>query len=101
MKELGLPANRVLYYRDTPYAVREPKAWPDAAVPQGLRPLAVDITEHLAKKVEGCVRYDTQLAFQFGGVDGLARTLTAFHRMEAQERGQAGAAEVFLADGVS
>ncbi|NOK37268.1 PIG-L family deacetylase [Corallococcus exercitus] len=101
VKALGLPADRVLYYRDTPYAVRQPKACPDAAVPQGLRPLAVDITEHLAKKVEGCVRYGTQLAFQFGGVDGLARTLTAFHRMEAQARGQQGAAEVFLAEGVS
>ncbi|RKH87917.1 PIG-L family deacetylase [Corallococcus sp. AB045] len=97
-KGLGIPTNRILYYRDTPYAVRQPKAHPDAAVPQGLRPLAVDITEHLPKKVEGCVRYGTQLGFQFGGVDGLARTLTAFHRMEAQARGQPGAAEVFLAE---
>ncbi|RKH57053.1 PIG-L deacetylase family protein [Corallococcus aberystwythensis] len=98
VKGLGIPENQVLYYRDTPYAVRQPKAHPDSAVPQGLRPLAVDITEHLPKKVEGCVRYGTQLAFQFGGVDGLTRTLTAFHRREAQTRGQPGAAEVFLTE---
>lgn len=101
VKGLGIPANRVFYYRDTPYAVRQPKAHPDAAVPQGLRPLAVDITEHLPKKVEGCIRYGTQLGFQFGGVDSLARTLTAFHRLEAQTWGQPGAAEVFLSQGVS
>ncbi|MBN8229965.1 PIG-L family deacetylase [Corallococcus macrosporus] len=101
VKGLGLRASQLFYYRDTPYAVREPGATPDAAVPPSLRPVAVDITEHLTKKVEGCVRYGTQLGFQFGGVDNLARTLTAFHRQEAQARGQPGAAEVFLADGVS
>lgn len=93
---LGIPGNRIRYYRDTPYAVRQPEAKPDEALPTGLRPLAVDITEHLAKKLEGCACYGSQLGFQFGGVEGLERMLTAFHHQEARAQGRTGAAEVFL-----
>jgi LmbE family N-acetylglucosaminyl deacetylase len=96
VKGLGIPANRVLYYRDTPYALRQPEAPPDAAVPPGLKPLAMDITEHLARKVEGCACYGTQLGFQFGGKQGVSPALTVFHQAEAKAHGQQGAAEVFL-----
>jgi LmbE family N-acetylglucosaminyl deacetylase len=96
VKGLGIPMNRVLYYRDTPYALRQPEATPDAAVPAGLKPLAVDITEHLTRKVEGCACYGTQLGFQFGGQEGVSPALTAFHQAEAKRHGQPGAAEVFL-----
>ncbi|MFY2559993.1 PIG-L deacetylase family protein [Corallococcus terminator] len=98
---LGLPSNRVWYYRDTPYAARQPDAKPDAALPRELRPLAVDITEHLTRKVEGCLCYGTQLGFQFGGEEGVARMLNAFHHREAEAHGRTGAAEVFLTEGVS
>ncbi|RKH10540.1 PIG-L family deacetylase [Corallococcus sp. CA047B] len=93
---LGIPGNRILYYRDTPYAVRQPDALPDATLPQGLQPLAVDITKHLSRKLEGCACYSSQLGFQFGGEEGLAPTLTAFHQREARAWGLTGAAEVFL-----
>lgn len=93
---LGIPGDRIFYYRDTPYAVRQPEAKPDGALPQDLRPLAVDITEHLAKKLEGCACYGSQLGFQFGGVEGLMPMLTAFHQREARAQGRTGAAEVFL-----
>lgn len=100
-RRLGIPSNRVLYYRDTPYAVRQPDAKPDASVPPGLRALAVDITEHLERKVEGCACYGTQLGFQFGGEEGIAPMLKAFHQREAEAHGRTGAAEVFLTEAVS
>ncbi|MCP3063661.1 PIG-L family deacetylase [Myxococcus sp. K38C18041901] len=96
VRGLGIPSNRVWYYRDTPYAVRQPDAKPDPALPRKLRPQPVDITAHLARKVEGCLCYGTQLGFQFGGEAGVARMLEAFHHQEAQTHGCSGAAEVFL-----
>ncbi|WP_426747511.1 PIG-L family deacetylase [Myxococcus faecalis] len=93
---LGIPSHRVWYYRDTPYAVRQPGAKPDPALPREPRPLAVDITAHLTTKVEGCLCYGTQLGFQFGGAEGVGPMLEAFHRREAEAHGRSGAAEVFL-----
>ncbi|ATB28592.1 PIG-L deacetylase family protein [Melittangium boletus] len=98
---LGIEPSRMLWYRDTPYAVREPHAQPDFAVPRNVRPLAVDVTAELSLKVAGCNRYRTQVDFQFGGPRAVALTLDAFHRREAHAHGRTGCAEVFLADGLA
>ena len=89
-------AGKVCWYRDTPYAIREP-----GARPAGLLDTA-DLTqrrvvlpeETLARKVTACCRYASQIGFQFGGPDGVRAKLTEFHRAEA---GGNGYAETFLA----
>ena len=90
------PAGRnVCWYRDAPYAIREPAALPSSLLDvarltrRGV-PLPDDV---LARKVAGCCRYTSQLGFQFGGTVGVREKLTAFHRAEA---GGSGSAENFL-----
>lgn len=97
MPGLGAWEDRTLWYRDTPYAVRQPEAQPDPALPENLRPLAVDVTAELPRKVAGCLCYRSQLGFQFGGAPAVEPTLNAFHRREAVAHGRTGRAEVFLA----
>jgi hypothetical protein len=84
-------------YRDTPYAVRQPEARPDPALPADLRPWVVDVSAELPRKVAGCTCYRTQVGFQFGGERAVGPTLTAFHQREAAAHGRTGHAEVFLA----
>ena len=86
---------KVCWYRDTPYAIREPDARPsslfDAA---GLTQRRVTLPEDvLARKIAGCCRYASQIGFQFGGAEGVREKLTDFHRAEA---GGDGYAENFL-----
>jgi LmbE family N-acetylglucosaminyl deacetylase len=96
LPELGVEGARTLWYRDTPYAVRQPDARPDATLPGNLTPLAVEVTEHLPRKVAGCNCYRTQVGFQFGGERAVETTLNGFHEREAWSQGRAGRAEVFL-----
>ncbi|QRN93622.1 PIG-L family deacetylase [Archangium violaceum] len=97
MPSLGAWDSRTLWYRDTPYAVRQPGARPDPALPADLRPLVVDVSAELPRKVTGCTCYRTQVGFQFGGAQAVGLTLTAFHQREAAAHGRTGHAEVFLA----
>ena len=93
-------ARRVCWYRDTPYAIREPGARPaDALADAGLAvrrwPLSADL---LARKIAGCTLYVSQIPFQFGGADGTREKLHAFHRQEAGGSPESGEyAETFLA----
>ncbi|MDC0714956.1 PIG-L family deacetylase [Stigmatella sp. ncwal1] len=97
LPSLNVQVSQVLWYRDTPYAVRQPSAKPDLSLPDGLRPLAVNVTAELPRKVAGCVCYRSQLPFQFGGEEAVAPLLESFHQLEAEAHGQPGHAEVFLA----
>ncbi|MET0404061.1 MAG: PIG-L family deacetylase [Cystobacter sp.] len=97
LPELGVERARTLWYRDTPYAVRQPDARPDASLPGELTPLAVEMAEHLPRKVSGCHCYRTQVDFQFGGARAVENTLNTFHEREARSQGRSGRAEVFLA----
>ncbi len=73
------------WYRDTPYALRQPGATPAPELPAGLREVAVDVSgEPLARKVAACRAYATQLGFQFGGAEAVEPELGAFHRAEAR-----------------
>ncbi|WP_225412089.1 PIG-L deacetylase family protein [Stigmatella hybrida] len=97
LPSLNIQVSQILWYRDTPYAVRQPQAKPDYSLPDGLRPLALNVTAELSRKVSGCVCYRSQIPFQFGGEAEVAPTLETFHQQEAADYGQAGHAEVFLA----
>jgi LmbE family N-acetylglucosaminyl deacetylase len=97
MTSLGAWPHRTLWYRDTPYAVRQPGARPDPALPGDLRPLAVNVTAELPRKVAGCTCYRSQVGFQFGGAQAVGPTLDTFHQREAAAHGRTGHAEVFLA----
>ena len=94
-----LPAERVVWYQDTPYAIREPDARPapplvGAGLPTAGLPLSAD---DLAHKIAGCALYASQVGFQFGGTDGLETKLTAFHQQESGGNAPPGFAERFLA----
>ncbi|MBX9625393.1 MAG: PIG-L family deacetylase [Gemmataceae bacterium] len=65
------------WYRDTPYAIRDPAADPAAGVPTGPE-FAVPVGAHLAAKLEACAAYRTQLGFQFGGESAMRDRLSAF-----------------------
>ncbi len=86
-------AERTVWYRDTPYAFREPDARPSPLLPTGLQEQALDITDFLERKIAGCCAYASQIGFQFGGPDEVRRKLTDFHRQEAAQSGLAGHAE--------
>ena len=80
------PAERVVWYRDTPYAIREPDARPCGILrmEEDLFARRVSLPpEVLERKVAGCSLYASQIGFQFGGPDGVREKLTTFHRREA------------------
>ena len=90
-------ADRTLWYRDTPYAIRQPEARPSDLLPAHLEERAVEIGKYLPGKIEGACAYRTQIGFQFGGPDEVARKLSEFHAREAERAGISGLAERFLA----
>lgn len=94
----------VAWWRDTPYAMRQPDAAPAGDLPAGLLPLAIPLAEaHLAAKLDACAAYATQLPYQFArDADGdpadlVRQRMAAFAREEGR-RNQLAAAETFAAD---
>jgi len=86
------------WYRDLPYAANRPDAAPDPSLPAGLRDAGVALTPaDLNAKLRGSACYATQVGFQFGGVDGLRRTLGADAASEGRRSNSGDAAESFLA----
>lgn len=83
------PVERLVWYRDTPYAIREP-----AALPAGLLRLEEDLFPCpvslpgavLERKIVGCSLYASQIGFQFGGAVALREKLTSFHEREAEAK---------------
>lgn len=77
----------VVWYRDAPYAAREPGARPSPLLPDGLAETTVDVagTRHI--KLHACAAYTTQLGFQFGGEEGMRKTLAGFAADEARRLG--------------
>lgn len=73
----------VAWYRDTPYAIRNPAAAPIVEAPAlGALPIAAT----LGRKVRAACAYRSQIAFQFGGVSATEAALTAFAAHENGER---------------
>lgn len=76
----GVP---IAWYRDTPYAIRNPRAAPYVdAQDAGARP----IDQVLDRKIRAACAYRSQIGFQFGGVEQTAAALTAFTKAEGGER---------------
>lgn len=91
----GLAPN-TLWYRDTPYAIREPHAAPSPLLSKGLRRVAVRIDETLETKSDACGAYTTQVPFQFGSNHRMRSAFEVFHRAEARGEFGDGYAETFL-----
>lgn len=90
------PVERVVWYRDTPYAIREPHAQPTGRLrlEEDLFPCPVPLSALvLDRKITGCALYASQIPFQFGGPAALREKLLAFH---AQGSPNFAYAEVFL-----
>lgn len=88
---------RLLWYRDTPYAIREPAAAHSCLLPNDSIEICRDISQMLSTKTACLKAYATQLGFQFGGSDAMQRKLQEFHVAEAKRFGAQGAAECFRA----
>lgn len=73
----------VLWWRDSPYVLRDPGARPGPHVPDGLA--VVTPPQDRERRADACACYASQLGFQFGGEAGMRSAL-------------AGLAEVLLAD---
>ena len=70
-------AERTAFYRDTPYAIRQPNSQPVAIIPTA--PLEViEITTSLERKIAAAQAYASQIGFQFGGALPLALALRDF-----------------------
>ena len=72
-----------LWWRDSPYVLRDPSAVPGPDLPGGLG--EVRLPQDLDRRADACACYATQLGFQFGGAEAMRAAL-------------AGLPEVLLAD---
>lgn len=75
---------KMIWYRDTPYAIRQPNAASSDLLPLDLNEICYDIEAQAERKIAACAAYESQINFQFGGVDKLKTTLERFHREEAR-----------------
>lgn len=87
-----MPAERVAWYRDTPYAIRAPDAAPDPALPPLPAVIVPLPSEQIERKIAASCAYRSQVGFQFGGRDAAAAALRRF----AEREGHGVAAECFL-----
>lgn len=91
------PLDKLWFYRDTPYAIRQSEATPSSFLPSNLEECDIVFDEAtLQRKIEGCQAYESQIGFQFGGREEVARKLRSFHAEEARSRGVSPFAERFL-----
>ncbi len=73
----------VAWYRDTPYAIRNPAARAHVDLdPETAWPIA----HTLGRKIRAACAYQTQINFQFGSPDRVEDALTSFAGSEAGER---------------
>ena len=63
----------VLWWRDSPYVLRQPDAAPGAGLPGGLLPL--QLAQRADRRADACACYTTQLGFQFGGEPAMRAAL--------------------------
>ena len=83
----AIPGLPVLWYRDAPYAMRNPDAQPADAVSGTM--LVVDVAAGLDRKLRAATAYASQLGFQFGGAAQAEGALRAFAVSEAGGEGLA------------
>ena len=85
------PGAPVAFYRDTPYALRNPAAAPVVDM-AALKPVTVGMAQGLERKIQGACAYGSQVGFQFGGPGTAGAALRQF----AVDEGAGQAAERFL-----
>ncbi len=73
--------DRLAFYRDTPYAIRNPDARPMAGVPADAETV-IPIAGVLERKISASAAYASQIGFQFGGEAALAQAIRAFALQE-------------------
>lgn len=93
----------VLWYRDTPYVLRDPGAVPPAPPCDGWRgPLAAHRVPldaaALAARLAACAAYASQLGFQFGGVEAMRAAIAGLAAAEGAPVGCAAAERVDARD---
>ncbi len=89
---LQVAPQHLAFYRDTPYAIRNPNAVLNVEA-SGMHECALGITDGLQRKIAASCTYGSQIGFQFGGPAPLAAALREF----AVREGQGRPAERFLA----
>ncbi len=77
----AVPTERIAWYRDTPYAIRDPEAVPDPAIPR-LPEFCVPIGSALDRKAAAACAYRSQVGFQFGGAYAASAALCRFASTE-------------------
>jgi LmbE family N-acetylglucosaminyl deacetylase len=63
----------VLWWRDSPYVLRQPDAVPGPDLPGDLT--ALELPQDLTRRADACACYATQLGFQFGGPEQMRAAL--------------------------
>ncbi len=91
---LNVVPQHLAFYRDTPYAIRNPDAVPYVGGPD-LRECVLGTADGLERRIAASCSYASQVGFQFGGTAPLAAALREFALREGQGR----PAERFLAAG--
>ena len=92
----SVPVCSTAFYRDTPYAIREPAAAAHRSVPAGATSTVL-IGDMLERKIAAAQAYASQIGFQFGGAAPLSAALRRF----AVQEGGGVAAERFCGRSVS
>lgn len=77
------PVEKTFWYRDTPYAIRQPFARQSDLLPAKIADAFYDVESYLEQKIRACAAYRSQINFQFGGAEKLEIRLREFHRNEA------------------
>ncbi|UOQ69678.1 PIG-L deacetylase family protein [Hymenobacter volaticus] len=96
LQVVGLPTLPILWYRDTPYIIRQPDAEPAPELPTGLVKVAMPLsTVALKAKVAAAQAYASQIDFQFGGADQTRVKLAQLAAAEGQAAGLEQVAERF------
>jgi LmbE family N-acetylglucosaminyl deacetylase len=69
----------VLWWRDSPYVLRDPGARPGPHVPAGLT--GVRTAQDGRRRAHACACYASQLGFQFGGEEGMRAALAGLDEL--------------------
>jgi LmbE family N-acetylglucosaminyl deacetylase len=94
----SLTIEKICWYRDAPYAIRQPDALPTDLPIDKLPEMPIDISPYLKRKIAACAAYASQINFQLGGADKLSDALQRFHLAEALRlNANFSLAEVFFA----
>lgn len=90
-------SGQTFWYRDTPYAIRQPDAGYSDLLSSEIVKTFRDVTLYFEQKIRACAAYQSQINFQFGSIENLSSQLRLFHRKEAaQLKIDSAAVETFL-----